>query len=84
MKYIRSFIFNYLQKEYTFPNDDIDTINYLESGYIDSLSMIKFVIELEDKFSIKFTDEELSSPDFQIVGGLIHLVKSKVKQKESV
>lgn len=77
MKSIRNFILNYLQKEYTFPNDDIDKINYMESGYIDSLAVIKFVIELEDTFGIEFSDDELSLSDFQLVGGLIKLVESK-------
>lgn len=83
MKSNRNFILNYLQKEYTFPDDDIDTINYVESGYIDSLAMIKFVVELEDKFCIEFSDDELSLPDFKIVGGLIKLVESKVGQNEN-
>lgn len=82
MKSIRNFILNYLQKEYTFPDDDIDTINYVESGYIDSLATLKFVVELEDKFGIGFSDDELSLPDFKIVGGLIQLVQSKVGQNE--
>jgi acyl carrier protein len=81
MKYIRSFIFNYLQKEYTFPDDDVDTINYVKSGYVDSLTMLKFVVELEDTFGIEFSDDELSLPDFKIVGGLIKLIESKTDQK---
>jgi acyl carrier protein len=54
----------------------------VESGYIDSLAMLKFVVELEDKFGIEFFDDELSLPNFKIVGGLIKLVESKVGQKE--
>lgn len=75
---IRNFILNYLQKEYTFPDADIDTINYVESGYIDSVAMLKFVVELEEQFGIEFSDDELSLTDFKIVGGLIKLVESKV------
>jgi acyl carrier protein len=82
MKSIRCFILNYLQKEYTFPDDDIDTINYVESGYIDSLAMLKFVVELEDKFGIEFSDGELSLPDFKIVGGLIKLVELKAAKMQ--
>jgi acyl carrier protein len=82
MTTIRNYIFDYLQKEYTFPDEDIDTINYVENGYIDSLAMIKFVIALEEKFGIEFSDDELSLPDFKLVGGLINLVESKTVQNE--
>jgi acyl carrier protein len=84
MKSIRNVILNNLQKEYTFPDDEIDTINYVESGYIDSLAMLKFVVALEDKFGIEFSDDELSLPDFKLVGGLIKLIESKVGQNENV
>ena len=83
MESISNFILNYLQKEYTFQEEDIDTINYVESGYIDSLAVIKFVVELEDEFGIEFSDDELSLPDFKLVGGLIKLVESKVGQNEN-
>lgn len=78
MQSISKFIYNYIQNEYTFTDDDIDTINYVESGYIDSLAMLKFVVELEDKFGIEFSDDELSLPDFKVVGGLIKIIESKV------
>lgn len=82
MESISDFVLKYLQKEYTFPDDDVDAINYVKSGYVDSLAMIKFVVELEDKFSIEFSDDELSLPDFKIVGGLIKLIESKTDQNE--
>lgn len=82
MESIRKFILNYLQKEYTFPDKDIDAIDYVENGYINSLAMLKFVIELESKFGIEFSDDELSLPDFKLVGGLIGLVKLKVSQNQ--
>jgi len=84
MKTIRDFVLDYLQKEYTFPNGaDVDAINYVESGYIDSLALVKFVIELEDEFEIEFSDGELSSPAFKSVGELIKLVEGKVEQNEN-
>lgn len=84
MKTIRDFVLNYLQKEYTFPDGaDVDAINYVENGYIDSLALIKFVVELEDEFKIEFSDSELSSPAFKSVGGLIKLVEGKVGQNEN-
>lgn len=84
MKTIRDFVLNYLQKEYAFPNGvDVDAINYVEQGYIDSMALIKFVIELEDEFGVEFSDDELSFQTFKIVGELIKLVEVKVGQNEN-
>ncbi len=84
MKTVREFVIDYLQKEYAFPDGtDKDTINYVESGYIDSIGLIKFVVELEDEFGIEFTNEELASPDFKITGGLIKLAEEKAKSNEN-
>ena len=83
MKSIRDFIITYLQQEYTFPDENIDTINYVEKGYIDSLAILKFVVELEEEFGVEFSDDELSLPDFKMVGGLIRLIELKVSQNEN-
>ena len=84
MKSIRGFITEYLQKEYSFPEGtEVDAINFVESGYIDSIGLVKFVVELEDEFEIEFTDEELKSHTFKITGELIGLVEKKAKQNES-
>lgn len=84
MKTVREFVIDYLQKEYTFPSlADAEAINYIESGYIDSIGLIKFVVELEDEFGIEFTDEELESPDFRTTGGLIKLAEEKAKNNEN-
>lgn len=57
MENIKEFIVDYIQREYTIPEDvDILSLNYVEAGYIDSLGMIQFIVTLEDKFHIAFTD----------------------------
>jgi len=79
MKSSKDFILSYIQKEYTIdPAKDPMALNYAESGYIDSMGMVKFIVDIEDEFGIAFEDEELSSPDFKVVGRLIALVDSKI------
>ncbi|MGE5422985.1 MAG: acyl carrier protein [Ignavibacteriales bacterium] len=76
---VDEFILKYLQKKYTFPEDtDTYSLNYIEMGYIDSLGLVKFIVELEDEFDIEFDDEELESPSIKIVGELIKLVERKI------
>ncbi|MFA6729959.1 MAG: acyl carrier protein [Candidatus Izemoplasmatales bacterium] len=81
MKNVKEFILDYLQREYTIPDDiDILSLNYIESGYIDSLAMIQFIATLEDEFNITFTDDDLVNPDIKVVGKLIKLVESKLNK----
>ncbi|MGG1312931.1 MULTISPECIES: acyl carrier protein [Cohnella] len=78
---VSEFILAKLQKKYTIDKSvNIETLNYVESGYVDSLGIIQFVSEIEDEFGITFSDEELASPSFQIVGELIKLIERKRKE----
>ena len=78
---IKQFILDYIQLEYTLPPDtDTDGMNYVETGYVDSIGMIRFIAELEDTFGITFTDEELVDPSFKTVGTLVAMVKKKTEQ----
>lgn len=76
---VSDFIIGILQKKYTIDkNINIETLNYVESGYVDSLGIIQFVVEIEDEFGIEFSDDELADPSFKIAGELIKLVERKV------
>lgn len=77
---VSEFVLRALQKEYTIDKTiDLETFNYVENGYVDSLGIIQFVCEIEDEFGITFSDEELASSSFQIVGKLIRLIEGKIK-----
>lgn len=76
---IKEKVLELLQVKYTLPqNIDLDQFNYIEEGYVDSLATIKFVCDLEEIFSIEFSDDEVMSDDFQIIGKLITLIEKKV------
>lgn len=79
---IKEFVLDYLQREYTLP-EDIDTmeLNYVDSGYVDSLALIQFIATIEDEFDISFTDDELSNPDIKVVGKLIQMIFNKANHK---
>lgn len=79
---IEEFIVDYLQREYTIPEDvDIKKLNFVDQAYIDSLGMINFIVELEDNFGITFTDEEIASEEFKVVGTLTELIEKKLENK---
>lgn len=80
-KEIREFIVNYIEKKGNLPKDiDINTINYIEAGYVDSMGIIKFVVELEQKFDIQISDDDMMSQEFKTIGGLIQLIKDKINK----
>ena len=78
---MQEFIMEYLQREYSLPNDiDIQTFDYMESGYVDSLGFIHFIATLEDEYNIEFSDEDIQNPDIRTIGGLIKIITDKTKE----
>ena len=78
MDNVKEFILDYIQREYTLPDDiDVMELNYVESGYVDSLGLIQFIATIEDEFNISFTDEDLANPEIKVVGKLIEIIFEK-------
>ncbi len=78
MEDVRTFVLEELQKEYSLKKDgDVDSIDYVAEGYMDSLGLLQFIAQIEDEFSIEFTEEELSSTEFKVVGSLIRMIEAK-------
>ncbi len=84
MSQVREYILGAIQEKGSLNSDlNIDTINYVSDGYIDSMGLIKFVVELEEEFNIEFDDDELVMPSFKIVGELIKMVEDKIASSSS-
>lgn len=80
MQDVKEFVTDYIQREYTVPEDkDIMTLNYIEEGYIDSMGYIQFISTIEDEFGIEFDVEDIDNPDMRIVGRLIDFINEKLK-----
>lgn len=80
---IKEFVTEYIQREYTVPEDvDIMTLNYIEAGYIDSMAFIQFISTIEDEYDIEFEVEDIENPDLRITGKLIDFIKSKVAEQQ--
>lgn len=79
MQDVKEFVTEYIQREYTVPEDkDIMTLNYIEEGYIDSMGYIQFISTIEDEFDIEFEVEDIDNPDMRIVGKLIDFINKKL------
>jgi acyl carrier protein len=80
MNDIKEFIIDYLQREYTIEVEDIMSLNFVETGYVDSFGLLTFILSLEQEYGIEFSEEELQDPSFKVVGSLIETVAKKVAE----
>ena len=79
---IKQYILSKLQQEYSIKEEtDIEHFNYVDTGYVDSMGIIQFLAELEEYFDIEFSDEEMSSDEFKVVGKLINMIADKVRSE---
>ena len=76
---IKDFVINYIEKKGKLPKDiNLDEFNYIETGYVDSIGIMKFVVEIEKEFDIEITDDEIISPKFKTIGGLVKIIEGKL------
>ena len=55
-----------------------NTDNLIESGILDSLGIIKLITYLEESYSIKVTDEELSIENFETIEAISRFLRNKI------
>ncbi len=77
---VRKFILDLLSRKAALPAGvDLESFLFLDSGQIDSLGLIKFIIEIEVRFGIEFSPEETQSTEFRTVGGLVRMIARKIE-----
>ena len=51
---------------------------YLDAGHVDSLAIMPFILEIEDRFGVELSAEDTQSDGFRTVGGVADLVAAKL------
>ncbi|PKB19951.1 acyl carrier protein [Janthinobacterium sp. 64] len=74
---IRAFILTLLARKSPLPADFNDDDDFLAAGIIDSMAIIKFILELEARFDITLDDDDIESQQFRSVRGLLALIDNK-------
>ena len=75
---ILEYVSGLIQKKGKLPvGCNLTEFNYIDSGYIDSIAIIKFVLDIEAKFEIEISEEDMLSPQFRTIGGLVRLIENK-------
>ncbi|MEK7856196.1 MAG: phosphopantetheine-binding protein [Acidobacteriota bacterium] len=76
---VREFVIKAIEKKSRLPAGcNVDTFNYIDSGHVDSIAIIKFILELEEEFKIDIAPEEVESAEFRTIGGLVGIIKSRI------
>jgi acyl carrier protein len=76
---VREYVLAAVGRKAKLPADvDVETFNYIDSGYVDSIEIIKFVVDIEAKFNVEISDADLGSPEFRTVGGLVAIINRKM------
>ncbi len=59
-----------------------DNNNLIELGVIDSLGIMKLLLFLEEKFSIRLSDEDLTPQNFETLPSIVAMVERKAAHLE--
>jgi acyl carrier protein len=54
--------------------------DYFAAGWLTSMEVVEFVTEIEDNFSIQFSDSDLQDPRFVTIAGLAELILERSTQ----
>ena len=72
---VRAFVYSWLTARQTLPaGQALDSLAYLDEGYVSSMDFVAFVLALEERFAMRFADGDFVAPEARTVGGLIDLV----------
>lgn len=76
---ITDLLTNYLQQELNQTQVAL-TLNttLIEAGLIDSLSIFKLILFMEEQFAIKIQPEDITVENFETINALTALLKSKL------
>lgn len=81
---IRAFVISRIEKKSKLPaGGNMDELDYMAAGYVDSMGIIKFVLEIEAQFDITIEDVDLESPEFRTIGGLVRLIGNKIEKRDA-
>jgi len=52
-------------------------IDYFEAGWLTSMEVVEFVMEIEQRFGMQFSESDLQDPRFVTIAGLTELILAR-------
>lgn len=66
------------------PTKEIDwSANYHKTGLLDSFGIIELIAFAEDRFGIRFLDEDFKNPDFRTIAGLAAIIHQRMPLQQA-
>lgn len=78
---IQTFIRHLLEKKGKLPQSFNAHTDYIKSGVVDSMGIIKFMLDIEAQYDIEITEEDMESPQFRTLAGIVLLIQNKLKTR---
>jgi acyl carrier protein len=81
---IKAYVINLLNKFRLIESNDrknIDKFDFIDSGHLDSIEILKFNLEVEKKFKIRFKPIETTLKRYKTVEGLTSIIYKKLSNK---
>ena len=50
---------------------------FIDKGMVDSINLIRFILEIENKFKIKLTSKDTQSDNFRTINGITKIINKK-------
>ena len=77
---VREFVIKLLEKKRPIAKDiDIDSLEYFKSGHVDSLGLMKFILQIEENFDVEISEEDMMNKAFATVGGVVEIISKKLR-----
>ena len=79
-------VIDIIEKRGQFPvslKKDILACRYLDLGLVDSIELMGFIFEIEDRFNISLEAEETESDEFRYTAGLIGIIQRKISSAKN-
>ena len=80
-KKIKQYIVSSLRKVRSLDREshkDIDNFDFINSGHLDSMEILKFNMLIEKKFNIIITPNQVTSKNYKTVKGLVNIIFRKL------
>jgi acyl carrier protein len=76
---VRQFVLDYLARKAPLPvARDLGGIEYFKEGYLDSMGLVKFLVEVDRRFGVELTEDDLLRPEVTTVDGLCRVIEGRI------
>ena len=80
---VEQWLIAWFEKNTDFTDDIIQEkvkTSFILEGWIDSLTLVLLITEIEYHFKIKFSGDEFHSDSFSTISGLTQIIQNKIKE----